>query len=332
VSAGPAGVLAALRRAGGRPCSGEALSEAQGVSRAQVWKDVETLRARGYTIEACRGEGYRLVAAPDRLYPEEIACGLTTRWLAREVHHFEEIDSTNRVAVDLAREGAPHGTAVVAEAQTAGRGRLGRSFFSPPGTNLYTSLVLRPEVTVDAAPAFILAAAAAVADTIAAWVDAPDAVEIKWPNDVLIEGRKTCGILMELSAEATRVAWLVMGIGVNLNFDPTGFPEEFRRLATSVCAHRQGPVERVPFARRLYENLESTLETCEREGLSGVLPRFEKRFRMRGRTVRVRDLDGSSRIGTVAGIGDDGALLLARAGGPLERVLAGDVTLEKEPV
>jgi len=331
VSTGPAGVLAALRRADGRPCSGEVLSESQGVSRAQIWKDVQTLRGRGYTIEACRGEGYRLVAVPDRLYPEEIACGLRTRWLARRIHHFDETDSTNRVALDLARDGAPHGTAVVAEAQTAGRGRLGRRFFSPAGANLYTSLVLRPEVTTEAAPAFILASAVAVAETVAAWVDAPEAVEIKWPNDVLIGGLKTCGILMELSAEATRVAFLVLGIGVNLNFDPAGFPEEFRRSATSVCAHRRGPVDRVPFTRGLYENLESTLETCEREGLSGVLPRFETRFRMRGRTVRVRDLDGSTRVGSVAGIGEDGALLLSREGGRPERVLAGDVTLEKEP-
>ena len=330
MSAGPAGVLAALRRAGGRPCSGERLSENQGVSRAQVWKDVQTLRARGYTIEAVRGEGYRLVAVPDRLYPEEIACGLRTRWLAHTIHHFEQTDSTNRVALDLAREGAPHGTAVVAEAQTAGRGRLGRSFFSPAGANLYTSLVLRPEITTDAAPAFILASAVAVAETVAAFVDEPGAVEIKWPNDVLIEGLKTCGILMELSAEANRVAWLVLGIGVNLNFDPARFPEEFRRTATSLCAHRSGPVERVPFARRLYENLETTLEICEREGLTGVLPRFETRFRMRGRSVRVRDLDGGTRVGTVAGIANDGALLLVREGGDPERILAGDVTLEKE--
>ena len=129
MSAGPVRVLEALRRAGDRPCSGEALSQEYGISRAQVWKDVETLRARGYRIEAEPGGGYRLRGAPDRLYPEEIQHGLATRWLGHAIHYFDETDSTNRVATDLARAGAAHGTTVVAEGQTAGRGRLGRAFF-----------------------------------------------------------------------------------------------------------------------------------------------------------------------------------------------------------
>lgn len=327
---GPARVLEALRRAGGESLSGEALSEALGVSRAQVWKHVQALRHRGYRIEACAGDGYRLSEVPDRLYPEEIQRGLETRWLARDLRHFEQTDSTNRVALDLAREGAAHGTTVVAEAQTAGRGRLGRSFFSPAHRNLYTSIVLRPEVTTAAAPAWILASAAAVADTIAEWVDDPAEVEIKWPNDVLLGGRKTCGILMELGAEATRVAFLVLGIGVNLNVSPDSFPEEFRDTATSLSAHTGRSVERIPFTRRLYENLEPVLDTCEKEGFAGVLPRFEKRFFMRGRRVRVRDFDGSVRAGCVTGIDGEGALRIQPdAGTAEERIVAGDVTLEK---
>jgi BirA family biotin operon repressor/biotin-[acetyl-CoA-carboxylase] ligase len=136
---------------------------------------------------------------------------------------------------------------------------------------------------------------------------------------------------MELGAEATRVAYLVLGIGVNLNVDLAEFPEEFRRTATSLREHRKDPVERVPFACRLYENLESTLDTCQREGFAGVLPRFERLFRMVGRPIRVRDMDGGVRGGTVAGIDGDGALLLDTGGaGSPERVVAGDVTLEKE--
>lgn len=127
---GSARVLAALRRAEGRTCSGVALSEELGVSRAQIWKRVENLRARGYTVDAEAGGGYRLGAVPDRLYPEEVGNGLRTSWLAQEIHYFDETDSTNRVALDLARQGAPHGATVIAEGQTAGRGRLGRAFFS----------------------------------------------------------------------------------------------------------------------------------------------------------------------------------------------------------
>jgi BirA family biotin operon repressor/biotin-[acetyl-CoA-carboxylase] ligase len=184
------------------------------ISRAQIWKDVETLRARGYRIDADPGGGYRLSGAPDRLYPEEIQHGLATRWLARDLHYFDETDSTNRVAEGLARAGAAHGTAVIAEGQTAGRGRLGRRFHSPPYQNLYTSIVLRPEILLPDAPAFTLASAVAVADTVAEAISDENAVEIKWPNDVLVDGRKTCGILLELAAEATRVAFLVLGIGV----------------------------------------------------------------------------------------------------------------------
>jgi BirA family biotin operon repressor/biotin-[acetyl-CoA-carboxylase] ligase len=327
VNAGPVRVLDALRRAGDRPCSGEALSQAYGVTRAQVWKDVETLRARGYRIEAEPGGGYRLRGAPDRLYPEEIQHGLATRWLARDLHYFDETDSTNRVALDLARAGAPHGATVVAEGQTAGRGRLGRRFHSPPYLNLYTSIVLRPEIELPDAPAWTLASAVAVADAVAEAIGNEDAVEIKWPNDVLVDGRKACGILLELAAEATRVAFLVLGIGVNLNVDPATFPEEFRAHATSLCACANRRIDRAGFARSLYGHLERVLDACAATGFRGILPRFEARFRMRGRRVRVRELGGGEQEGRVHGIDDDGALRLALPNGQELRFLAGDVSL-----
>jgi BirA family biotin operon repressor/biotin-[acetyl-CoA-carboxylase] ligase len=331
VSDGPARVLDALRRAGGRSCSGEDLSQRHGVSRSQVWKDVEALRSRGYQIEAAPGGGYRLAGVPDRLYPEEILEGLETTWLARDIHYFESTDSTNRVALELARAGAAHGTVVIAEHQTAGRGRLGRSFFSPANRNLYTSIVLRPRVTTAEAPAWILASAAAVADTLADFVDDPDAVEIKWPNDVLLGGLKTSGILMELSAEATRVSSLILGIGVNLNVERDSFPLEFRERATSLASHIGRSVDRAAFARHLYGTLEAILESCAEDGFDAVRPRFEARFRMAGRRIRVLDPDGRTEVaGVAAGIDSDGALRVTRDGGDEVRVLAGDVTLAKE--
>jgi BirA family biotin operon repressor/biotin-[acetyl-CoA-carboxylase] ligase len=330
VKAGPARVLDCLRRAEGRVCSGERLSEDQGVSRAQIWKHVEALRGRGYRIDAVPGGGYRLCATPDRLYPEEIQAGLATRWLAREIHWFESTDSTNRVALELARDGAEHGTTVVAEGQTAGRGRLGRAFFSPPYLNLYTSVVLRPRLATAEAPTWILASACAVADAIAGTLEDPGAVEIKWPNDVLLGGLKTCGILMELGAEASRVAFLVLGIGVNLNVERAAFPEEFRALATSLASHAGRPIDRVAFARRLYEGLERTLDACAQGGFAAVRGDFEARFRMPGRRVRVQELDGSELAGVALGIDADGALRVRRDDGREQRVVAGDVTLAKE--
>ena len=330
MKSGPARVLEALRRAEGRACSGEKLSADHGVSRAQIWKDVQALRDGGYTIEAAAGDGYRLCAVPDRLYPEEILAGLETRWLAREIRWLDHVDSTNRVALELARSGAAHGTTVVAEGQSAGRGRLGRSFFSPPHLNLYTSSVLRPVLATAQAPAWILAAACAVADAVADEVGDSDAVEIKWPNDVLLGGRKTSGILVELGAEGARVAFLVLGIGVNLNVDRASFPEEFRDQATSLSSHARRRIDRVAFARRLYHHLERTLDACAEGGFAVVRPRFEARFRMPGRRVRVLELDGSQIAGVALGIDDDGALRVRRDDGAEVRVVAGDVTLAKE--
>jgi BirA family biotin operon repressor/biotin-[acetyl-CoA-carboxylase] ligase len=323
-------VLERLRSAGPAGTSGALLSADLGVTRAQIWKHVETLRARGYGIDGEPGGGYRLVALPDRLYPEEIQQGLHTRWLAREIHHFDETDSTNRVALELARAAAGHGTTVVAEGQTAGRGRLGRRFFSPPYLNLYTSIVLRPRLNTVDAPTVILAAAVAVAEAVADVLGEDEAVEIKWPNDVLLGGLKTSGILMELGAEATRVAFLVLGIGVNLNVQRESFPDEFRALATSLSSHSGRSIDRVAFARRLYHGLEEVLDAHAAEGFAALRPRFESRFRMAGRRVRVRDLDGSEAAGRCAGIDDDGALLLESDSGEKTRVVAGDVTVVKE--
>jgi BirA family biotin operon repressor/biotin-[acetyl-CoA-carboxylase] ligase len=330
---GAARVLAELRRAGRGAASGEELSARLGVSRAQVWKYVEALRGLGYAIEGEPGGGYRLVSAPDRLYAEEVQERLHTLWLARRYEWLESTDSTNRVASERAREGAPHGTTVVAEGQSAGRGRLGRAFFSPPGLNLYSSTVLRPALDTARAPTTILAAAVAVADAVAAELDDPEAVEIKWPNDVLLGGLKTSGILMEMGAEATRVRFLVLGIGVNLNVPRAAFPDEFRALATSVSSHTGRPVDRIGFAARLYDTLEAVLDLHAEGGFDAVRPRFEARFRMRGRRVRVLDAVGAPGApaveGRADGIDSDGALWILRDDGGRERVVAGDVTIAK---
>jgi BirA family biotin operon repressor/biotin-[acetyl-CoA-carboxylase] ligase len=324
----PARVLEALRVAGDAWLSGEALSGRLGVSRAQVWKHVETLRKRGYEIEGEAGGGYHLLSSPDRLFAEEVLRGLDTRWIAQDFHYLESTDSTNRVAFELAAEGAPHGTVVVAEGQTAGRGRLGRTFFSPPHRNLYTSVVLRPEVGLAEAPTSILAAAVAVAEAVGATVDDPEAPSIKWPNDVQLEGRKTAGILMELHAEATRVDFLILGIGVNLNVRQHEFPGELRDVATSLAIFSGHDVDRMAFARRLYGTLEDVMDQFARAGFEGLRSRFEARFHMQGRHVQVSEADGSSKLsGVVLGIDADGSLRVRTDDGRETRVVAGDVTL-----
>ncbi len=332
MSEGARQVLAALRSAAGEARSGEALSSELGVSRAQIWKHVSALRRRGYEIGGEPGGGYRLESVPDRLYPEELGVGRTGRWLGADIEHLDETDSTNRVAMERGRAGAAHGFAVVAEGQTAGRGRLGRSFYSPPNLNLYTSVVLRPDLLVPDASSLILVAGVAVADAIAQTIGDDDAVSIKWPNDVQLEGLKTSGILLELAAEETRVDFVVMGIGVNLNVERDVFPDEFRHLATSLRSHTGDTVDRAAFTRRLFDTLEDALETHEQGGFDALRPRFDRRFRMPGQRVEVRGVgtrDGEVTAGVVRGLADDGALELEDEAGRLTRVLAGDVTVVK---
>lgn len=320
-------VLELLGEAAPQAVSGEALSEALGVSRAQIWKHVEKLRGRGYRVEGERGGGYQLVARPDRLYPEEILSNLATRWLAREIQHEDTTDSTNRLAFDLARDGAAHGTTVIAEGQTAGRGRLGRSFFSPPYLNLYNSIVLRPQLDIAAAPTLVPTAGIAVAEAIAEEIGDESAVSIKWPNDIQLGGLKTCGMLMEMSAEAARIDFAILGIGVNLNVDRESFPEEFRATATSLSSHLGRPVDRRAFVQRLYARLEAALDTHAREGFAALLPRYESFFAMQGQAIKVAEIDGSERFGRATGVRADGALEVEGQDGRAFHVLAGDVTL-----
>jgi BirA family biotin operon repressor/biotin-[acetyl-CoA-carboxylase] ligase len=334
---GPSEVLSALQENPGTDSapalSGQSLSERLGVSRAQIWKHVGTLRTRGYGIEGEPGGGYRLVSRPDRLYAEEITPRLETKWLAQQIQHFDETASTNLVAFDLGRDAAPAGMTVIAESQSAGRGRLGRSFYSPPYQNLYTSILLRPTGSISDAPTLILAAAVAVAEAVAEFMGDESAVEIKWPNDVMIHRRKTSGILMESSAEGTRLAFAVLGIGVNLNVDRETFPDEFRHLATSLSSELGHPVDRVAFAQRLFAHLERQLDLHDSEGFEAIRPRFESFFRMRGESIGIEEIAGERIECRARAIAPNGALEVEILEGPrtgeIMTVMAGDVTLAK---
>jgi BirA family biotin operon repressor/biotin-[acetyl-CoA-carboxylase] ligase len=235
-----------------------------------------------------------------------------------------------RVAAELAAKGGAHGAAVIAEAQSAGRGRLGRSFHSPARANLYTSILLRPSGPSGLAPTLVLAAGVAVAESVAGWLGAPARVDLKWPNDVRIDRKKASGILVELASDGARPAFAVLGIGVNLNVDPKIFPAEFRERATSLAAACGAPVDRVAFTQRLFGTLERVLDLHATAGFAGIRPRFEAWFRMSGQAVRVLEPAGGTLEGVVVGVDPDGALRLADPNGRELRVLAGDVTLLPE--
>lgn len=301
--------------------SGEAISDKLGLTRAAVWKHVEALRSQGYRIDAVPARGYRLTGVPDRLTPLELRPLLNTHDLGQVIHWYEELGSTNDRAKELAEEGAEHGEAVVAESQTAGRGRRGRSWSSPARRNLYFSAVLRPELPPARAPELTLVGALAVCDALrAAGVDAG----IKWPNDVLASGKKISGILTELAAEPDRVHWVVLGVGVNVNARLEDFPEELRADATSILIERGQAAPRALFAAACFTALEGWLDRHAEEGFAPVRDAWRARSVTLGRAVTVL-AEGREVAGTAEDIDDAGALLV-RTGSGVERILAGDVT------
>jgi BirA family biotin operon repressor/biotin-[acetyl-CoA-carboxylase] ligase len=315
-------ILSFLAEAGDEFVSGEAISDKLGLSRTAVWKHVEGLRAQGYRIDAIPARGYRLAAVPDRLGPLEIRPLLATSDLGQTIHFYEELDSTNDRAKELAEDGADHGEVVVAELQRAGRGRRGRTWVSPAGRNLYLSVILRPELAPTRAPELTLVGALAVCDALRqAGVDAG----IKWPNDVLVGGKKIAGILTELSAEPDHVHWVVLGMGINLNARREDFPPELRDEATSVLLERGQAAPRALFTAALLLSLEQWLEVHAEQGFDAIRDAWRSRSVTLGRQVRVRmgdrDVDG------VAEELDASGALLVRTATGVERVMTGDVVL-----
>ena len=301
--------------------SGEALSAKLGLSRTAVWKHVQSLREKGYRIDAVPARGYRLVDVPDRLSPLELAPLLSTHDLGQNIHFHDSLPSTNEAAFRLAADGAEHGEVVITEQQTAGKGRRGRTWVSPHGLNLYFSAILRPELPPQRAPELTLVAAVALAETLR---EAGADALIKWPNDVQIGGRKVAGILTERSAEPERVHFVVLGVGVNLNAGPEDFPPEVASTATSLSQALGRRVNRALFTASLWGRLEEWLDLHHEVGFDPVRERWKELSATLRQEVLVRT-GGSELRGVAEDIDTSGALLVRTAGGSLERVLAGDV-------
>lgn len=314
-------ILRLLMRQSSAFVSGAKLSQELGVSRAAVWKQIESLRTRGYLIEAARSRGYRLLESPDHLSPDGISARLQAKIVGRELVYFEQTDSTNLQALQLGEQGAAEGTVLVAESQQGGKGRLGRNWLSPAGVNLYTSVLLRPRISPWDAPQLTFLSAVAVARAIQQ-VCGLDA-RVKWPNDILIGGRKVAGLLNELSAETDVIHFVVLGIGLNINMQADQFPSTLRYPATSLAIEKGHPLSRVEVACAIYEQLDELYQLYLEKGFDPIRLAWESFFDLVGCRVRVESA-GQTLNGLVQGIDSDGALLIA-GGGRVERILAGDV-------
>ena len=242
-----------------------------------------------------------------------------------QIHYFEEVESTQNIARNLAAEGAPHGTAVIAETQSAGRGRMGRSWHSPSGVNLYTTIILRPRIAMAEVPRLSLVAGVAAAEALEDV--APGIVQLKWPNDVWLKGRKAGGIIAEaVTDRRQQLDSVLLGIGLNLNLALDDVPEELRARAISVLIATGHRCDRVSVANTLFTRLNIRYDETVTNGFSAVRPEWERYSALTGKRVTIVDA-GTREEGVVKGIDTDGALLLETSSG-LRRIIAGDVTLE----
>ncbi len=315
-------IIRQLKSCGGY-LSGEELSSRLHVSRTAVWKVIRQLREEGYRIEAAPRKGYRLICAADVLTEAECRPRLAGCRLGNPVYCYGETDSTNVRARVLAEEGALEGTLVTAESQTAGRGRRGRSWISPPGDGLWFSFLLRPEFHPYDAPILTLAAALAVSGGIRDVCGLP--VMIKWPNDIVLSGKKVAGILTELSAEAEQIRYVVVGVGINVNI--AEFPEEIRGTATSLYLESGCRRNRCDILAAVMKRMEEYYEVCKKtRDLSGLMESYTKELVNLGREVSVISGQGTYR-GICEGIDRSGRLLVRRPDGTLEKVLSGEVSV-----
>ena len=304
--------------------SGEVISARLGISRNAVHKHVKSLRKRGYQILGISRRGYKLEAEPVRLVVPVITEMTQGSMFGRSFRYYDEIESTNVEAKELAMAGAPEGTVVIAELQLAGRGRLGRRWTSPAGKGLLFSVILRPTLPMSRAHMLTIVAAVAAARGIESQTNA--AVRIKWPNDLFVGDRKAGGILLEVAGEQDVVEWVIVGIGINVNTEYAELPVDLRRTAVSLKMATGDPVDRSELLARILLALETAYKEAQKHGFDRALSDFRRRDYLLKRSVSVQTREGSV-IGEATGIDNQGALLVQLPHRHIRRFHSGDVTL-----
>ncbi|NLW02878.1 MAG: biotin--[acetyl-CoA-carboxylase] ligase [Clostridiaceae bacterium] len=306
--------------------SGAFLSRELNISRTAVWKKIAALKREGYQIEASTRKGYRLLSHKACYGKPGIQSLLKTEFFGRDMRFYESVESTNNVLKGLANAGAAHGTVVIANGQTRGRGRLGREWNSVAGKGIWMSVLLRPQLHPARVQAITLAAAVAVCRAIEPLLDKKPG--IKWPNDILLGGGKVCGILTELSAEAERVSWVIAGIGLNTHFAPEDFSPDLKDKATSLIQHlkKGGSLDRTWLAAEILNQFEQVYEEYLENGPDSMLMEWRQRSVTLKRMVEL--VQGTERIRALAlDIGEDGRLRIRLEDGSIREIFSGEISL-----
>lgn len=303
--------------------SGQELCQQFGVSRTAVWKTINQLKEEGYEIDAITNKGYKLKSYPDILNEYEIASRMQTKWIGKKVVFLKKTGSTNVEARMMAEEGLEHGALVVADTQYGGKGRRGRNWHSPQGTSIAMSLVLKPRLEAEYASMLTLVQAMAVAKAVEE-ISGLDA-KIKWPNDILVNEKKVCGILTEMNLEMMEISSIIIGTGINVNQD--AFPEEIAEIATSLKIEKKRSQSRADLIERICELFEEYFEKfMDTKDLSGILEEYNERLISRGRKVKVLDPKGEF-TGEALGVNALGELQVRKEDGEIVSVYAGEVSV-----
>ncbi|MEK5476663.1 biotin--[acetyl-CoA-carboxylase] ligase [Paenibacillus sp. FSL R5-0407] len=317
-------LLDILREHRGAYISGEEISRRLSISRTAVWKQINKLREEGYEFEAVSRKGYRLVFAPDKLEEGDVLEGLQTKSFGRHLNLMEVTSSTQEAARLLAEEGAPEGTLVIAEEQTGGRGRQGKRWYSPARKGIWMSLLLRPQRPLSFAPQLTLLTAVAVCRAIrkVTGVDAG----IKWPNDLLVQGKKICGILIESVGEDERIKYCIAGIGIDVNVELEELPSELHKVATSLKIESGQTQSRATLISAVMNELEQLYNLYEEEGFAPIGHLWEALSVTLGKRVTVKTPRGETE-GTAEALDESGALVLLDDTGNHITIFSGDVQL-----
>lgn len=317
-------ILELLRASGSEAVSGEEISRQLDISRTAVWKHIQTLKNEGYEIDSLPKRGYVLREIPNRLYPQEILAHLQTKWLGHAICYEDLVDSSNNLGKKLANEGCPDGLIVVAEEQGAGKGRLSRGWISPHAKGIWFSIILKPSFLPEEASKCTLMAAVAVVKAVNKIKGVKAA--IKWPNDILLNGKKLVGILTEMNAEFGHINHIVIGIGINTNATPDDYPEEVKHLAVSIADAATEPFTRVELLCDILKNMEELYEIACKDGFVPVFEEWRKYSCTLGQEVKVIAPDVTY-FGTAVDIDEQGLLVVRKNDGTMDKVVAGDVSI-----
>ena len=316
-------ILRLLKDSKGEFISGEKISERFGVSRAAIWKYINALKEEGYEIESVPRRGYRIVSSPDILTYEEVKGYLKTRFMGRDICYFDTIDSTNIKAKELAMCKA-EGTVVISEEQTLGRGRMGRNWISPKGKGIWMSILLKPKICPMKVAKITQIGAAAVN---LALNDLGIQSFVKWPNDIVINGKKVCGILTEMSCELNMINYVVMGIGINVNLDKEDFQDEVSKVGTSLKVETGKFVDRKKLLGVFLNRFEELyIPFVEEDDFNDTLNVCREKSVLIGKKVKIIRGDEEKK-GKVLDIDEEGELVVSYEDGRIENVLSGEVSV-----